>query len=65
MSQILLWPGTQLKKKNVTYRVRGVTADQEESLLQQLSEITRVMQEGQLVEGILPEKKSQEGWEGE
>ncbi|XP_038161675.1 protein RIC-3b [Cyprinodon tularosa] len=45
-------------------RVRGVTADQEESLLQQLSEITRVMQEGQLVEGILPEKKSQEGWEG-
>ncbi|XP_054884589.1 protein RIC-3b [Poeciliopsis prolifica] len=43
-------------------RVTGVTADQEESLLQQLSEITRVMQEGQLVDGILPEKKVQEGW---
>ncbi|KAK5600073.1 hypothetical protein CRENBAI_009785 [Crenichthys baileyi] len=44
-------------------RVAGVTADQEESLLQQLSEITRVMQEGQLVEGILPEKKIQEDWD--
>ncbi|MED6267255.1 hypothetical protein CHARACLAT_010369 [Characodon lateralis] len=44
-------------------RVAGVTADQEESLLQQLSEITRVMQEGQLVEGILPEKKVQEDWD--
>ncbi|XP_043980859.1 protein RIC-3b [Gambusia affinis] len=44
-------------------RVTGVTADQEESLLQQLSEITRVMQEGQLVDGILPEKKVQEGWD--
>ncbi|MEQ2203347.1 hypothetical protein XENOCAPTIV_028885 [Xenoophorus captivus] len=44
-------------------KVAGVTADQEESLLQQLSEITRVMQEGQLVEGILPEKKVQEDWD--
>lgn len=45
-------------------RVEGVTADQEESLLQQLTEITRVMQEGQLVEGITPEKKTQEDWAG-
>lgn len=39
-------------------------ADQEESLLQQLTEITRVMQEGQLVEGMTPEKKAQDDWEG-
>ncbi|XP_037538495.1 protein RIC-3b [Nematolebias whitei] len=44
-------------------RMAGVTADQEESLLQQLTEITRVMQEGQLVEGVLPEKKTQEAWD--
>ncbi|XP_028287402.1 protein RIC-3b [Parambassis ranga] len=44
-------------------RVKGVTANQEESLLQQLTEITRVMQEGKLVEGISPEKKPQENWE--
>ncbi|XP_042352391.1 protein RIC-3b [Plectropomus leopardus] len=44
-------------------RVKGVTADQEESLLQQLTEITRVMQEGQLVENMEPEKKNQEDWE--
>ncbi|KAM4553863.1 protein RIC-3b [Fundulus diaphanus] len=44
-------------------RVTGVTADQEESLLQQLSEITRVMQEGELVEGLLPEKKAQQVWD--
>ncbi|KAK5866935.1 hypothetical protein PBY51_011466 [Eleginops maclovinus] len=44
-------------------RWRGVTADQEESLLQQLTEITRVMQEGQLVEEMTPEKKNQEDWE--
>ncbi|KAM7415066.1 hypothetical protein PAMA_019751 [Pampus argenteus] len=44
-------------------RVKGVTADQEESLLQQLTEITRVMQEGQLMEGMTPEKKAQENWE--
>lgn len=35
--------------------------DQEASLLQQLTEITRVMQEGHLVEEAAPEKKS---WEG-
>ncbi|XP_074489857.1 protein RIC-3b [Sebastes fasciatus] len=46
-------------------RVKGVTADQEESLLQQLTEITRVMQEGQLVENMEPEKKDpEEDWEG-
>lgn len=44
-------------------RVKGVTADQEESLLQQLTEITRVMQQGQMVEGITPEKKIQENWD--
>ncbi|XP_054476167.1 protein RIC-3b [Anoplopoma fimbria] len=44
-------------------RMKGVTADQEESLLQQLTEITRVMQEGQLMEELAPEKKSQEDWE--
>lgn len=38
-------------------RVKGVMAEQEESLLQQLTEITRVMQEGQLVGGVTPEKK--------
>ncbi|XP_072242483.1 protein RIC-3b [Leuresthes tenuis] len=44
-------------------RAKGVTADQEESLLQQLTEITRVMQEGQLVEGITAEKRTQEDWD--
>ncbi|RVE71286.1 hypothetical protein OJAV_G00050380 [Oryzias javanicus] len=37
-------------------RVTGVTPDQEQSLLQQLTEITRVMQEGQLMDGLAPEK---------
>ncbi|KAM8891142.1 protein RIC-3b isoform 2-T3 [Spinachia spinachia] len=45
-------------------RLKGVTADQEESLLQQLTEITRVMQEGKLVEDMAPEKKNREDWEG-
>lgn len=46
-------------------RVKGVMADQEESLLQQLTEITRVMQEGQLVEGATPERAgNQKEWEG-
>ncbi|XP_069384073.1 protein RIC-3b isoform X1 [Paralichthys olivaceus] len=44
-------------------RVKGVMADQEKSLLQQLTEITRVMQEGQLMEGMTPEKKAQDNWE--
>ncbi|XP_024912199.1 protein RIC-3b isoform X2 [Cynoglossus semilaevis] len=47
-----------------TDRVKGVTADQEESLLQQLTEITRVMREGQLVDGVSPENKVQEDWGG-
>lgn len=46
-------------------RLNGVMADQEESLLQQLTEITRVMREGQLVEGMAAESKAQSGWEGE
>ncbi|XP_061534313.1 protein RIC-3b [Phycodurus eques] len=42
---------------------KGVNVDQE-SLLQQLTEITRVMQEGQLVEGVAtPMKNHQEPWE--
>lgn len=41
--------------------MKGVTADQEASLLQQLTEITRVMQERHLAEEAAPEKKS---WEG-
>ncbi|CAN9498902.1 unnamed protein product [Ophioblennius macclurei] len=44
-------------------RMKGVTADQEENLLLQLTEITRVMQEGQLVEGMTAEKKPQDSWE--
>ena len=47
----------------VVRRVRGVSADQEETLLLQLREITRVMQERHLVEGVAPEKKA-EDWEG-
>lgn len=47
-------------------RLKGVTVDQEESLLQQLTEITRVMREGQLLESVAPEKKTsvQDDWEG-
>ena len=48
----------------VCCRLKGVSADQEESLLQQLTEITRVMQEGQLVDDVTPEKKDQDDWEG-
>ncbi|KAF3706190.1 Protein RIC-3 Precursor [Channa argus] len=44
-------------------RMNGVTADQQKSLLQQLTEITQVMQEGQLVEGMASEKQAQPGWE--
>ncbi|KAM6973347.1 protein RIC-3b [Aplochiton taeniatus] len=50
------------KASNSPERVTGVSADQEESLLLQLREITRVMQEGHLVEGVAPEKKP-ENWE--
>ncbi|XP_056273340.1 protein RIC-3b [Pseudoliparis swirei] len=58
---------TELVMENIVNhspdRVEGVTADQEESLLQQLTEITRVMQEGQLVDRMAPEEKTREDWE--
>ncbi|XP_029993100.1 protein RIC-3b isoform X3 [Sphaeramia orbicularis] len=45
-------------------RLKGVTLDQEESLLLQLTEITRVMQEGQLVDAVAPQKKKgHDQWE--
>ncbi|XP_028843259.1 protein RIC-3b isoform X2 [Denticeps clupeoides] len=48
---------------------RGVSVDQEQRLLLQLKEITRVMQEGQLVEPISPKKRAEEArltrdWDG-
>lgn len=43
--------------------MKGVTPDQEENLLQQLTEITRVMQVGQLVEGVTMET-NQKDWDG-
>ncbi|XP_075784128.1 protein RIC-3 isoform X2 [Pelodiscus sinensis] len=50
-------------------RVQNVTTDQEKKLLQQLREITRVMKEGKLIDGISPEKEAEEApymedWEG-
>nr|XP_046211245.1 protein RIC-3b [Oncorhynchus gorbuscha] len=45
-------------------RVTGVSADQEERLLLQLREITRVMQEGRLVEGVAPADMGAQHWEG-
>ncbi|KAJ1177248.1 hypothetical protein NDU88_002509 [Pleurodeles waltl] len=47
----------------------NVTSDQEQRLLQQLKEITRVMKEGKLIDGISPEKEAEEApymddWEG-
>ncbi|XP_036807231.1 protein RIC-3b [Oncorhynchus mykiss] len=45
-------------------RVTGVSADQEERLLLQLREITRVMQEGRLVEGVAPTEMGAQHWEG-
>uniref|UniRef100_A0AAY5KUJ9 Resistance to inhibitors of cholinesterase protein 3 N-terminal domain-containing protein n=1 Tax=Esox lucius TaxID=8010 RepID=A0AAY5KUJ9_ESOLU len=44
-------------------RVTGVSADQEERLLLQLREITRVMQEGRLVEGVAPPEMGAQNWE--
>ncbi|KAM6937012.1 protein RIC-3b [Xenentodon cancila] len=44
-------------------RLKGVSPDQEENLLQQLTEITRVMQEGQLAEGGAPDKTPKD-WDG-
>ncbi|KAG7468462.1 hypothetical protein MATL_G00143510 [Megalops atlanticus] len=50
-------------------RIKSVSAEHEEKLLRQLKEITRVMQEGRLVEGISPEMEAEEAsytddWEG-
>ncbi|CAB1323535.1 unnamed protein product [Coregonus sp. 'balchen'] len=45
-------------------RVTGVSADQEERLLLQLREITRVMQEGRLVEGVAPAEMGAQHYEG-
>ncbi|XP_015278305.1 PREDICTED: protein RIC-3-like [Gekko japonicus] len=47
----------------------NVTTDQEKRLLQQLREITKVMKEGKLIDGISPEKEAEEApymqdWEG-
>lgn len=41
-----------------------MSADQEERLLLQLREITRVMQEGRLVEGVAPAEMGAQHWEG-
>lgn len=50
-------------------RAQNVTTGQEKRLLQQLREITRVMKEGKLIDGISPEKEAEEApymedWEG-
>ncbi|XP_028914778.1 protein RIC-3 isoform X1 [Ornithorhynchus anatinus] len=50
-------------------RAQKATSDQERRLLQQLKEITRVMREGKLIDGISPEKEAEEmpfteDWEG-
>ncbi|XP_069037532.1 protein RIC-3 isoform X2 [Lepisosteus oculatus] len=49
--------------------IKSVTTEHEEKLLRQLNEITRVMQEGRLMEEVSPEKEAEEvpyseGWEG-
>ncbi|XP_066556982.1 protein RIC-3 isoform X1 [Amia ocellicauda] len=49
--------------------IKSVTSEHEEKLLHQLKEITRVMQEGRLIEGISPEEEAEdvpynEDWEG-
>uniref|UniRef100_A0A8C3XQN7 RIC3 acetylcholine receptor chaperone n=1 Tax=Chelydra serpentina TaxID=8475 RepID=A0A8C3XQN7_CHESE len=54
---------------NSDSRAQNVTTDQEKRLLQQLREITRVMKEGKLIDGISPEKEAEEApymedWEG-
>ncbi|XP_053882060.1 protein RIC-3 isoform X3 [Malaclemys terrapin pileata] len=45
---------------NCDSRAQNVTTDQEKRLLQQLREITRVMKEGKLIDGISPEKEAEE-----
>uniref|UniRef100_UPI00398E584E protein RIC-3-like n=1 Tax=Pristiophorus japonicus TaxID=55135 RepID=UPI00398E584E len=48
---------------------KNVTSEQEEKLLKQLKEITRVMKEGKFIEGISPEKEAEDSpymgnWDG-
>ncbi|XP_044281854.1 protein RIC-3 isoform X2 [Varanus komodoensis] len=50
-------------------RAQNSTTNQEKRLLQQLREITKVMKEGKLIDGISPEKEAEEApymqdWEG-
>ncbi|XP_029439026.1 protein RIC-3 [Rhinatrema bivittatum] len=50
-------------------RTEPVSTDQEQKLLKQLKEITRVMKEGKLSDGVSPEKEAEEApfmqdWEG-
>ncbi|XP_074853812.1 protein RIC-3 isoform X4 [Carettochelys insculpta] len=45
---------------NYDSRAQNVTTDQEKRLLQQLREITRVMKEGKLIDGMSPEKEAEE-----
>ncbi|XP_053141513.1 protein RIC-3 isoform X3 [Hemicordylus capensis] len=45
---------------NCESRVQNVTSDQEKRLLQQLREITKVMKEGKLIDGVSPEKEAEE-----
>ncbi|MBN3322458.1 RIC3 protein, partial [Atractosteus spatula] len=40
--------------------IKSVTTEHEEKLLRQLNEITRVMQEGRLIEEVSPEKEAEE-----
>ncbi|XP_020657081.2 protein RIC-3 isoform X1 [Pogona vitticeps] len=54
---------------NCESRAQNGTTDQEKRLLQQLREITRVMKEGKLIDGISPEQEAEEApymqdWEG-
>lgn len=50
-------------------RTQNVTTYQEKRLLQQLREITKVMKEGKLIDGLSPEREAEEAsymqdWEG-
>ncbi|XP_054827453.1 protein RIC-3 isoform X2 [Eublepharis macularius] len=54
---------------NCESSAQNATTDQEKRLLQQLREITKVMKEGKLIDGISPEKEAEEAaymqdWEG-
>ncbi|XP_072841828.1 protein RIC-3 isoform X3 [Pogona vitticeps] len=65
--RIGLWLCNQIL--NSLSRAQNGTTDQEKRLLQQLREITRVMKEGKLIDGISPEQEAEEApymqdWEG-